>query len=114
MQECLYEALEPYAGQQLLQAIGEQHGLGFLMADGTLTVGQASVISGTDSDPRFVQYYEEMPEKLPDVILYDDAEVRDMAQFHAWIEEKLAITDRYTVTHGTASLQVLVVDGWAR
>lgn len=114
MQECLYEALEPYAGQQLLQAIGEQHGLGFLMADGTLTVGQASVISGTDSDPRFVQYYEEMPEKLPDVILYDDAEVRDMAQFHAWIEENLAITDRYTVTHGTASLQVLVVDGWAQ
>ena len=114
MQECLYEALEPYTGQQLLQAIGEQHGLGFLMADGTLTVGQASVISGTDSDPRFVQYYEEMPEKLPDVILYDDAEVRDMTEFHAWIEENLAITDRYTVTHGTASLQVLVVDGWAR
>lgn len=114
MQECLYEALEPYAGQQLLQAIGEQHGLGFLMADGTLTVGQASVISGTDSDPRFVQYYEEMPEKLPDVILYDDAEVRDMTEFHAWIEENLAIADRYTVTHGTASLQVLVVDGWAR
>lgn len=114
MQECLCEALEPYAGQQLLQAIGEQHGLGFLMADGTLTVGQASVISGTDSDPRFVQYYEEMPEKLPDVILYDDAEVRDMTEFHAWIEENLAIADRYTVTHGTASLQVLVVDGWAR
>lgn len=114
MQECLYEALEPYARQQLLQAIGEQHGLGFLMADGTLTVGQASVISGTDSDPRFVQYYEEMPEKLPDVILYDDAEVRDMTEFHAWIEENLAIADRYTVTHGTASLQVLVVDGWAR
>ena len=113
MQECLYEALEPCAGQQLLQAIGEQHGLGFLMADGTLTVGQASVISGTDSDPRFVQYYEEMPEKLPDVILYDDAEVRDMTEFHAWIEENLAITDRYTVAHGTASLQVLVVDGWA-
>lgn len=114
MQECLYEALEPCAGQQLLQAIGEQHGLGFLMADGTLIVGQASVISGTDSDPRFVQYYEEMPEKLPDVILYDDAEVRDMTEFHAWIEENLAITDRYTVTHGTASLQVLVVDGRAR
>lgn len=114
MQECLHEALEPYTGQQLLQAIGEQHGLGFLMADGTLTVGQASVISGTDSDPRFVQYYEEMPEKLPDVILYDDAEVRDMTEFHIWIEENLAITDRYTVTHGTASLQVLVVDGWAR
>ena len=39
MQECLYEALAPYAGQPVLQAIGEQHGLGFLMADGTLTVG---------------------------------------------------------------------------
>lgn len=113
MQECLYEALAPFAGQGLLQAIGEQNGLGFLMADGTLTVAQASVISGTDSDPRFIQYYEEMPEKLPDVILYDDAEVRDMADFHAWIEENLNITDRYTVTHGTASLQVLVADGWA-
>lgn len=110
MQECLYEALAPYGGKQLLQAIGEQHGLGFLMADGTMTVAQASVISGTDSDPRFVQYYEEMPEKLPDVILYDDAEVRDMAAFHAWIEENLPLADRYTVTHGTASLQVLVVD----
>lgn len=114
MQECLYEALAPYAGQGVLQAIGEQNGLGFLMADGTLTVAQASVISGTDSDPRFIQYYEEMPEKLPDVILYDDAEVRDMADFHTWLEENLNITQRYTVTHGTASLQVLVVDGWAR
>lgn len=110
MQQCLYEALAPYAGQGVLQAIGEQHGLGFLMADGTLTVNQASVISGTDSDPRFIQYYEEMPEKLPDVILYDDAEVRDMAEFHAWIEATLPIADRYTVTFGTASLQVLVVD----
>lgn len=110
MQQCLYEALAPYAGQGVLQAIGEQHGLGFLMADGTLTVNQASVISGTDSDPRFIQYYEEMPEKRPDVILYDDAEVRDMAAFHAWIEETLPIADRYTVTCGTASLQVLVVD----
>lgn len=110
MQQCLYEALAPYAGQGVLQAIGEQHGLGFLMADGTLTVNQASVISGTDSDPRFIQYYEEMPEKLPDVILYDDAEVRDMAEFHAWIEATLPIADRYTVTCGTASLQVLVVD----
>ena len=110
MQQCLYEALAPYAGQGVLQAIGEQHGLGFLMADGTLTVNQASVISGTDSDPRFIQYYEEMPEKLPDVILYDDAEVRDMAEFHAWIEATLPIADRYTVTFGTANLQVLVVD----
>ena len=114
MQECLYEALAPYRGQAVLQAIGEQNGLGFLMADGTLTVAQASVISGTDSDPRFEEYYRMVPGQLPDVILYDDAEVRDMAQFHAWIEEHFAITDRYTVTHGTASLQVLVVDGWAK
>lgn len=113
MQECLYEALQPYGGKQLLQAIGEQHGLGFLMADGTLKVAQASVISGTDSDPRFEEYYTLMPDKLPDVILYDDAEVRDMDAFHAWLEEHFAITDRYTVLHGTASLQVLVVDGWA-
>lgn len=113
MQECLYEALAPFAGQAVLQAIGEQNGLGFLMADGTLTVAQASVISGTDSDPRFEDYYTLVPDKLPDVILYDDAEVRDMAAFHAWLEENFAITDRYTVTHGTASLQVLVVDGWA-
>ena len=40
MQECLYEALAPYAGKSVLQAIGEQHGLGFLMADGTLTVAK--------------------------------------------------------------------------
>ena len=113
MQECLYKALEPYAGQAVLQAIGEQNGLGFLMADGTLTVAQASVISGTDSDPRFEEYYTMVPGKLPDVVLYDDAEVRDMDAFHAWIEENFAIADRYTVTHGTASLQVLVVDGWA-
>lgn len=113
MQECLYEALAPFAGQAVLQAIGEQNGLGFLMADGTLTVAQASVISGTDSDPRFEDYYSLVPGKLPDVILYDDAEVRDMAAFHTWLEENFAITDRYTVTHGTASLQVLVVDGWA-
>ena len=109
MQECLYEALAPYAGKSVLQAIGEQHGLGFLMADGTLTVAQASVISGTDSDPRFEQYYALLPEKQPDVILYDDAEVRDMAEFHAWIEQHFTIADRYTVQHGTASLQVLVV-----
>ena len=110
MQMALYEALEPFAGKQVLQAIGEQHGLGFMMADGTLTIGQASVISGTDSDPRFIQYYEELPEKRPDVILYDEAEVRDMAAFHAWIEENFAITARCPVTHGTAHLQVLVVD----
>ena len=32
-----------------------------------------------------------------------------MAEFHAWIEQYFTITDRYTVQHGTASLQVLVV-----
>lgn len=109
MQECLYEALAPYAGQRILQAIGEQHGLGFLMADGTLDVAQASVISGTDSDPRFEQYYTDVPGKTPRVILYDDAEVRDMAEFHSWIEADFNIVDRYTVTHGSASLQVLLV-----
>jgi len=36
--------------------------------------------------------------------------VRDMAAFHAWIEENFTITARYPVTHGTAHLQVLVVD----
>ena len=76
--------------------------------DGTLTVAQASVISGTDSDPRFEQYYTELPDKQPDVILYDDAEVRDMTEFHEWIEANFTITQRYTVQHGTASLQVLV------
>lgn len=109
MQECLYEALAPYAGQPILQAIGEQHGLGFLMADGTLQVAQASVISGTDSDPRFEQYYTDVPGKTPRVILYDDAEVRDMAAFHTYLESNFNIVDRYTVTHGSASLQVLLV-----
>lgn len=109
MQECLCEALQPYAGQPILQAIGEQHGLGFLMADGTLQVAQASVISGTDSDPRFEQYYADVPDKEPRVILYDDAEVRDMAEFHSWLEASFTIVDRYTVAHGSANLQVLLV-----
>lgn len=109
MQECLCEALQPYEGQPILQAIGEQHGLGFLMADGTLQVAQASVISGTDSDPRFEQYYADVPDKEPRVILYDDAEVRDMAEFHSWLEASFTIVDRYTVAHGSASLQVLLV-----
>ena len=109
MQGCLCEALQPYAGQPILQAIGEQHGLGFLMADGTLQVAQASVISGTDSDPRFEQYYADVPDKEPRVILYDDAEVRDMAEFHSWLEASFTIVDRYTVAHGSANLQVLLV-----
>ena len=109
MQECLCETLQPYAGQPILQAIGEQHGLGFLMADGTLQVAQASVISGTDSDPRFEQYYADVPGKEPRVILYDDAEVRDMAEFHSWLEANFTIVERYTVAHGSANLQVLLV-----
>ena len=109
MQECLCEALQPYAGQPILQAIGEQHGLGFLMADGTLQVAQASVISGTDSDPRFEQYYADVPSKEPRVILYDDAEVRDMAEFHSWLEANFTIVERYTVAHGSANLQVLLM-----
>ena len=40
--------------------------------------------------------------------LYDDAEVRDMTEFHEWIETNFTITQRYAVQHGTASLQVLV------
>ena len=109
-QAALAEALEPYEGSALLQAIGLMHGSGFMMDEGTLTVAQATVISGTDSDPRLIQYYEELPEKLPDIILYDEDEVRDMAQFHAWIEENIPIAERYPVTHGTARLEVLVVD----
>ncbi|MGN0984176.1 MAG: hypothetical protein ACI4OI_04970, partial [Gemmiger sp.] len=109
MQQALAEALAPYSGQRLLQAIGLQHGCGFLMDEGTLTVAQASVISGTDSDPRLIQYYEALPEKRPDVILYDENEVRDMEAFHAWIEENLPITGRYEVVHGTARLWVLTV-----
>lgn len=110
MQELLCEVLAPYEGQQLLQAIGLQHGCGFMMAEGSLTVGQASVISGTDSDPRLIQYYEELREKWPDVILYDYAEKRDMADFHAWIEENIPLADRYDASLGTAHLEVLVVD----
>lgn len=110
MQELLCEVLAPYEGKQLLQAIGLQHGCGFMMADGSLTVGQASVISGTDSDPRLILYYAELPEKLPDVILYDDDEVRDMDAFHAWIEENIPLASRYEADRGTAHLEVLVVD----
>lgn len=43
------------------------------------------------------------------MILYDDAEVRDMAEFHSWLEASFTIVDRYTVAHGSASLQVLLV-----
>ena len=95
-QDALALALAPFAGQQLLQAIGEAEGLAYLMDGGTLTVGQASVISGTDSDPRFIAYYEELPEKLPDVILYDRNDNRDMAEFHRWIEETMPLPSDMT------------------
>ena len=108
-QDALALALEPFAGKQLLESIGEAEGLAYLMNDGTMTVGQASVISGTDSDPRFIAYYEELPEKLPDVVLYDRNDNRDLAEFHRWIEENLPIARRYDVTVGTAELEVLVV-----
>ena len=74
-----------------------------------MDVAQASVISGTDSDPRFEQYYTDVPDKTPRVILYDDAEVRDMEEFHSWLESNFTIVERYNVTHGSASLQVLLV-----
>lgn len=108
MQEALQQALAPYPGGKVLQAIGEVHGLGFLMADGSLSVAQASVISGTDSDPRFIQYYAELPEKTPTVIVYDLDEVRDMQAFHNWIETQsgFAMAAPYLVTHGTAALEV--------
>ena len=109
MQECLYEALAPYRGQAVLQAIGEQNGLGFLMADGTLETAQASVISSTDSDSRFANYYLELPEKEPDVIIYNDDCVRDLDEFHQWLEENFTITDRQAVQYGSASLEVLTV-----
>lgn len=111
MQEALALALAPYDGQKLLQAIGLMHGCGFMMDEGSLTVAQASVISGTDSDPRLIQYYDALPEKRPDVILYDKNEVRDMAPFHAWIEENLPLAGRYDVDYGAAHLEVLVVAG---
>lgn len=109
-QAAFAEALAPYEGAQVLQAIGEAEGLVWLMDSGTLTVAQASVISGTDSDPRFIAYYEEFPEKIPDVVLYDRNENRDLADFHRWIEENLPVCDRYEVTVGTAALEVLVIN----
>ena len=50
------------AGKKVLLSTGDVHGLAFLMADGTLETAQASVISSTDSDSRFANYY------LPDAV----------------------------------------------
>ena len=107
----LEQALDPHAGAQVLLSTGDVEGLAFLMADGTLEVGQASVISSTDSDTRFASYYLELPEKAPDLIVYNDNCVRDLDEFHAWLEEYFAIAARQTVRCGSASLQLLTVAG---
>lgn len=103
-------ALAPHGGEKVLISTGDVDGLAFLMADGTLEVGQASVISSTDSDTRFASYYNELPEKVPDVIIYNYDCIRDLDTFHNWLEENLTITDRRDVTVGTAHLAVLTVD----
>lgn len=109
MYYALEQALEPHAGAQVLLTTGDVEGLAFLMDGGSLRVGQASVISSTDSDPRFEDYYRQYPGKVPDVIVYNDHCVRDLDEFHAWLESTFTITSRETVTYGSASLQVLTV-----
>lgn len=109
MYYALERALDPCAGQKVLLSTGDVHGLAFLMADGTLETAQASVISSTDSDSRFANYYLELPEKEPDVIIYNDDCVRDLDEFHQWLEENFTITDRQAVQYGSASLEVLTV-----
>lgn len=109
MYYALERALDPCAGKKVLLSTGDVHGLAFLMADGTLETAQASVISSTDSDSRFANYYLELPEKEPDVIVYNDDCVRDLDEFHQWLEENFTITDRQAVQYGSASLEVLTV-----
>lgn len=111
MQAALTEALEDTApGTKLCLATGYLHGLAFLMDGGTLNVGQASVISGTDSDPRFIEYYAEFPEKLPDIVIFDNHTDRDMAAFRTWVEQTLPVAGCRTVNVGTASLDVLHIE----
>ena len=107
----LEQALAPYPDSQILLTTGDVEGLAFLMDEGSLRVGQASVISSTDSDARFATYYLELPEKTPDVIIYSNNCIRDLDEFHAWLEEHFSIRSRQTVTCGSASLEVLTVDG---
>ena len=107
----LEQALAPYPDSQILLTTGDVEGLAFLMDEGSLRVGQASVISSTDSDTRFATYYLELPEKTPDVIVYSNNCVRDLDEFHAWLEEHFTIRSRQTVTCGSASLEVLTVEG---
>lgn len=109
MYYALERALDPCGGKKVLLSTGDVHGLAFLMADGTLETAQASVISSTDSDSRFANYYLELPEKEPDVIIYNDDCVRDLDEFHQWLEENFTITDRQAVQYGSASLEVLTV-----
>lgn len=109
MYYALERALDPCTGKKVLLSTGDVHGLAFLMADGTLETAQASVISSTDSDSRFANYYLELPEKEPDVIIYNDDCVRDLDEFHQWLEENFTITDRQAVQYGSASLEVLTV-----
>lgn len=109
MYHALEQALAPHAGEQVLLTTGDVEGLAFLMDGGSLRVGQASVISSTDSDPRFESYYLEMPEKSPDVIVYNNNCIRDLDEFHAWLEGRFDILDRQTVVYGSASLEVLSV-----
>lgn len=109
MYYALERALDPCEGKKVLLSTGDVHGLAFLMADGTLETAQASVISSTDSDSRFANYYLELPEKEPDVIIYNDDCVRDLDEFHQWLEENFTITDRQAVQYGSASLEVLTV-----
>ena len=113
MYRALQLALAPHTGQRVLLSTGDVEGLAFLMDDGTLQVGQASVISSTDSEPRFATYYLDLPDKTPDVIVYNNNCVRDLDEFHSWLEQAFAITDRRTVTCGSASLEVLTVGGMA-
>ncbi|MDD4849062.1 MAG: hypothetical protein PHO10_00015 [Gemmiger sp.] len=102
-------ALAGRAGDKVLLSTGDVDGLAYLMEDGTLEVGQASVISSTDSDTRFAAYYNELPDKKPDVIVYNLDSVRELSAFHAWLESNLTITARYPVTVGSARFEVLEV-----
>ena len=110
MYYALEKALDGQEGKKVLISTGNVDGLAFLMADGTLETAQASVISSTDSDSRFASYYLELPQKTPDIILYNHNCIRDLDEFHAWLENNFTISGRETVTYGSASLEVLTVE----
>lgn len=113
MQAALTAALagaEP--GDDLLLCMAYPYGLAYLMNDGVLHAGQASVISGTDYYPIFSDYYREFPDKLPEIIVYDNNSTRDAAAYRAWLKEltaHLPVASRSTVIRGTASLDVLYI-----